>query len=147
MKKVVKFLFLPYQKKKLLGQSLLTVGAIRIALWLFPFKDLNEWLCNMASASPQERKVEWTVVDNVTAAVRTSSHYVPYASCLTQALAARTLLGLQGQNSELKIGVDRDDDGKFKAHAWIEIDGKIIIGKLPNHHNFNVLRSSGSATI
>lgn len=147
MKKILKFLFLPYQKKKLLGQSLIAVSAIRLSLWLFPFKRLNRWLCAFAAAESDDQKVEWNVVDNVAAMVQACSRYIPYASCLTQALAARTLLGLRGQNSQLKIGVDRDEKGKFMAHAWVEIDGRIIIGKLPQHHRFNVLRSSGSAAI
>lgn len=147
MKKVLKFLFLPYQKKKLLGQSLITVSAIRLSLWIFPFKVLNRWLCAFAATESDDRVTEWNVIDSVTAAVQLCSRCVPYASCLTQALAARTLLGLRGQNSQLKIGVGRDEDGKFMAHAWVEIDGKIIIGKLPQHHSFNVLKSSGSVTI
>ncbi len=138
---------MPYQKQKLLGQTLIAVSSIRLSLWLFPFKALNQWLSNFASTNSDDRKVEWNVVDNVTSAVQACSLYVPYASCLTQALAVRTLLGLRGQSSQLKIGVDRDEDGKFMAHAWVEINGKIIIGKLPHHHNFNVLRSSGSAAI
>jgi len=147
MKKVLKFLSLPYQKKKLLGQSLVTVSAIRLSLWIFPFKALNRWLCAFAATESDDRVTEWNVIDNVTAAVQMCSCYVPYASCLTQALAARTLLGLKGQNSQLKIGVGKDEDGKFMAHAWVEIDGKIIIGKLPYHHIFNVLSHSGSAVI
>ena len=147
MKKVLKFLFLPYQKKKLLGQSLIALIMIRLSLWVFPFKSLNRWLCTFASVNSSGRNIEENVVDNITSMVSACSCYVPYASCLTQALAARTLLGLRGQNSQLKIGVDRDEDGKFMAHAWVEIDGKIIIGKLPYHHSFNVLKSSGSAAI
>lgn len=147
MKKILKFLCLPYQKKKLLSQSMIAVIVIRLSLWLFPFKTLNHWLSAFAPVGSDDRKVEWNAVDSVATAVQWCSRYIPYASCLTQALAARTLLGLRGQNSQLKIGVDRDEDGKFMAHAWIEIDGKIIIGKLPRHHRFNVLRSSGSVAI
>jgi hypothetical protein len=147
MNKIFKFLFLPFQKKKLLIQSLIAVGVIRLSLWVFPFKALNRWLSAFAATDSGDPKVEWSVVENVASAVRECSRYVPYASCLTQALAVRTLLGLRRQNSQLKIGVDRDEDGKFMAHAWVEIDGKIIIGKLPLHQRFNVLESSGSVTI
>lgn len=147
MKKVLKFFSLPYQKKKLLGQSLITVIAIRLSLWIIPFKTLNRCLCAFDATESDDRVIERNVIDSVTAAVQFCSRCVPYASCLTQALAARTLLGLRGQYSQLKIGVGRDEDGKFMAHAWVEIDGKIIIGKLPYHHSFNVLKSSGSAAI
>lgn len=147
MKKILKFLFLPYQKKKLLGQSLITISAIRLSLWIFPFKALNRWLGNFVAEKSDAPVIEWNVIENVTAAVQMCSCYVPYASCLTQALAARTLLGLKGQYSQLKIGVGRDEDGKFMAHAWVEVNGKIIIGELPHHRRFNVLSYSGSAAI
>lgn len=146
MQKILKFLFLPYQKKKLLSQSLIAVSVIRLSLWVFPFKALNSWLSSFAPTNSDDRQTQWNVIDNVTSAVRACSRYVPYASCLTQALATRTLLGLRGQNSQLRIGVDRDKDDNFMAHAWVEIDGKIIIGKLP-HHSFQVLKSSGSVSI
>ncbi len=126
---------------------MVTVSAIRLSLWIFPLKALNRWRCAFAATESDDRVTEWNVIDNVTAAFQMCSCYVPYASCLTQALAARTLLGLKGQNSQLKIGVGKDEDGKFMAHAWVEIDGKIIIGKLPYHHIFNVLSHSGSAVI
>lgn len=147
MKKILKFIFLPYQNKKLLSQSLIAVSVIRLSLWVFPFKTLNHWLCTFAAADSGDGKVESSVIDNVASAVQICSRHIPYASCLTQALAARTILGLRGQYSQLKIGVDRDENGKFMAHAWVEVDGKIVIGKLPGHHNFNVLRSSGTAAI
>ena len=66
------------------------------------------------------------------------------ASCLTQALATRTLLNLKGQKSHLKIGVDKDKKENFEAHAWIEKEGKIIIGKLPRHQQrFVILNLNG----
>lgn len=53
---------------------------------------------------------------------------VPGASCLTQALALRYLLARAGHGSELHIGVRRDAAGRFAAHAWVSVNGRVVIG-------------------
>ncbi len=146
MQKLVKFFVLPLRKKILLGESLLLIWLIRLSLWLVPFRWLNKRLASVSSDLNNNR-IDWLVIKDVTRSVKSCSRYVPYASCLTQALATRTLLQLKGQNSRLQIGVNKDENDKLEAHAWIEIDGKIIIGKLPRHHRYTVLSSSGSIVI
>ena len=138
MKKVFKFLFLPYQKKKLLCQSLFLVSIIRTCLWIFPYRRLNGWLSYFDSIGFDNKADDWLVIKDVARSVRACSRYVPYASCLTQALAARSLLRLRGQNPQLKIGVEKDEEDKLAAHAWIEIDGRIVIGRLPRHRHFSI---------
>jgi len=61
-------------------------------------------------------------------AVRAVSPYVPSATCLTQALTLQALLSREGIHSDLRIGVARDDASGIIAHAWVEIDGAVIIG-------------------
>jgi len=60
-------------------------------------------------------------------AVKASSRFVPCATCLTQAMAARMLLSIYGHKADLRIGVLREDDD-LKAHAWLEKDGRVLIG-------------------
>jgi hypothetical protein len=147
MKKILRFLFLPYQKKKLLFQSIFLVCVIRICLWIFPFKWLNKLVSYFDSKATDSEQLDWLVVNDVARSIRASCRHIPYASCLTQALAARTLLKLKGQNTQLRIGVDKDGDDKLSAHAWIEADGRIIIGKYPHHQRYLVLVPSDSAIL
>lgn len=130
----------------MLGQSLFLIWIIRIGLWLFPFKSLDKWLSYFDSTDVENRNTDWTTIDNVVKSVKACSHYVPYASCLTQALATRKLLQMKGQHSQLKIGVKKDNEN-FAAHAWIEIDGRIIIGKHSQHQSYLVLKTFGSAIL
>lgn len=139
MKKLFRFLNLPYQKKKLLGQSLLFVLGIRLGLWILPFRWLNGWLAKVGAANLDSRPVNWITIHNVARSVRSCSRYVPHASCLTQALATQTLLRLRGLDSQLRFGVDKDENRKLIAHAWVESNGKIIIGKLADLHRYSVL--------
>lgn len=53
---------------------------------------------------------------------------VPGASCLTQALALQWLLARAGHGSDLNVGVARDADGTFRAHAWLTCNGRVVIG-------------------
>jgi hypothetical protein len=53
---------------------------------------------------------------------------IPRTTCLPRALATRILLGRHGHAAELRIGVDKDHNGGFEAHAWVEAEGKVVIG-------------------
>jgi hypothetical protein len=138
MRKLYRLFFLPFQKKKLLCQSFFLVWMIRICLWVISYKKLSDWLFRFNSkGSSQDGK--WEVIKEVSNAVRLVSRFVPSATCLIQALAVRTLLRLRGQNSKLQIGVTRDENQKFLAHAWIEVEGRVVIGGIDDLNRYSVL--------
>lgn len=129
-------------------QSQFLVWAIRLGLWLFPFKWVNGCLSRFVSGKTAFEETDWGVINDVAGSVRATSKFVPYATCLTQALATKTLLRLNGQDSQMRIGVDKDEKESFLAHAWIEIDGKIVIGKLPRHQQrFVILNPTDSMVL
>jgi hypothetical protein len=43
-------------------------------------------------------------------------------------MAMQVLLGRLGQRSELRLGVARKLGGQLEAHAWVETQGRIVIG-------------------
>jgi hypothetical protein len=51
-----------------------------------------------------------------------------FDNCLVQAIAAEAILNMAGYPCELRIGVTRRS-GEFLAHAWIEIQGEVLVGK------------------
>jgi hypothetical protein len=57
------------------------------------------------------------------------AHFVPRASCLTQALALKYILGRAGHACNLQIGVRKADDGTFLAHAWVTCNDRIVLGQ------------------
>jgi hypothetical protein len=122
MIRLYRFALLPYGQKKLLSQSLLLVLAVRIGLWALPFTTLDRLLNRICPVA--DNTADWVAVRRVAGCVRISSRFVPYATCLTQALATRVLLRMAGQPSDLKIGVEKDENEEFGAHAWIEVDGR-----------------------
>ena len=122
-----KFFSLPVQEQHILVKAFFLLIMIRLGLWMLPFRTLQKILerlfhypvtSNWQSLSPE--KVSW--------AVSTVSWYVPSSTCLAQALTLQALLSREGIHSDLAIGVARDDVTGITAHAWLEIDGTVIIG-------------------
>ena len=144
MKRILRFLLQPYPTKKLLLESLSLMFLIRISLWIFPFGWLRKWLTRLEYRRVDHNEADWQVINEVVRAVRTSSRIVPRATCLTQALATRTLLRLRAQDPQLRIGVDKDAEDLLTAHAWIEIDGRIIVGMVPRHERYTVMNQSSA---
>ena len=138
MDKIPKFLAWPYSKKKLLVQVFYLMVGFRIGLWVLPSRFFNTSLSDL-ELSDDTRKPDWKIISEVVAFVRFCSRFIPHATCLTQALTARTVLRRLGQNCSLKIGVDKDQDRKFLAHAWIVIDGKIIIGNVRDIRRYSIM--------
>jgi hypothetical protein len=125
-----------------LTEALALVWHVRIALWTIPLDRVRR---RFAGALPSTSNEAAADPKTIALAVRRASRLVPKASCLTQALAARELLARRGIVGRLKIGVARKD-GALEAHAWVEHDGRIVLGRVPNMERFAVLPESAMAS-
>lgn len=139
MTRVLKFFNASSRERSILIRSFIWVTLYRIGLWILPFAVTKEW--TLGYVSPASKIFDEQLIREIVRAVRIASDYTPYASCLPQALAARKLLEDYGQSSELKIGVSKNE-GNFEAHAWLEIDGRIVIGRERMHSRYAVLGSN-----
>lgn len=142
MNRLRKFLALPFKDQKLLTQSLFLLAAIRTSLWLFPFAWINKLVSRLELRESNAELLDWIAIDEIVLSVRAGSRLVPFATCLTQALATQVLLRMKGQDSRVRFGVDKDEHNGLIAHAWVEINGRIIIGEEHRHSRFSVLETS-----
>jgi hypothetical protein len=131
--------------QRLLMNALVVVCCVRLGLWLMPLGELTKIAKKIAprfadSGRPQIPNFQLT--KKVCSSVRRVSRYVPSASCLTQALATQVLLARRGQVSTLQIGVKKGDEDQLKAHAWVESNGRIIIGGTKDLGKYTVLNRS-----
>ena len=106
-------------------RALLLVTTIRVALWVLPFKQMRR-------LTGDWKKVPLAVshempVSRLVWAVRAASRRVPGATCLTQSLALHCLLTRAGHHSQLRIGANKDQEGRFQAHAWVEYEGEPLL--------------------
>ena len=147
MKHLRKFLRLPAAERRLWITSLFLVGAIRVGLWLLPFRRLRRLAANVATESAAQAQAEWISPARIGRTVTVVSRYVPRATCLTQALAAQTLLGRYGYPATLRLGVTLGETGEFQAHAWVESGGAVVIGgteaELQKYAPFPALEGEG----
>ena len=76
---------------------------------------------------------------------RVSSPLVDHVSCLIQVLSARKMLLDEGIPSTICIGVRSASDimSKFEIHAWLEVNGYVLVGRLPGEKFQLLLRSGG----
>ena len=134
-----KFFELAPAHRALLVRTFALVGIVRTALWVAPFplvrRVTNRWARLRPDASPSPSQASEQLAD-VTQAVTRASRFVPRATCLTQALATRILLARRGIASVVRYGAARGADGKFLAHAWVESEGRVVIGGVTSPNRY-----------
>ena len=98
----------------------------RVALGVVPWKRLSSAL-DRRGGGERETDLE-RARDTIWAVHALSRRVLPDRPCLTQALVARRLLRDCGVEATLRMGAVRWPDGEIGAHAWLERDGKVILG-------------------
>jgi hypothetical protein len=106
--------------------ALFWVACIRAGLWLLPFRIVRP-IVESASRNPGPDVANELVAAQITWAISNAARFVPRATCVTQALAARILLARRGLASEVCYGGGRLQ-GRIIAHAWLESGGRVIVG-------------------
>src|SRR5450432_3329331 len=105
----------------MLTEAFVCVSLIRLALWVIPFRYLR----------PAPRVVTPHDTDRLAWAVLTAASVVPKSSCLVRAMAAQRLFARHGHSSDLHIGVAQSVEEGFAAHAWLNLGGEPVIGRMP----------------
>jgi transglutaminase superfamily protein len=121
-----KFVRLQSRDRAVLTRTVFTLAAARLATWVLPFDVGRRLLVGKQRTGPAKvtrEQIRWAMAH--------ASRVVPGATCLPQALAAESLLTRGGIAADLHIGVMKTPAGKFLAHAWVESDGRIVVGDLP----------------
>lgn len=106
--------------------SVLVVG-IRLALLVLPSRHVVR-LVRAVGARPVRNRVGTNEQETLLGCIRRVSRLVPGATCLTQAVAGQILLQRNGYHATLRLGV-RSGVQSFAAHAWLEQNGRRILGQ------------------
>lgn len=128
----------------LVVKLIVLLTTIRAAISLLPFSTLRKLIvrrprtCRPAGL-PRQRKV-------LALLQLVGRDLLRPRPCLPQALAGVWLLKRWGVESELRIGVAREETGSIGAHAWVERDGEIVVGKIPTLTDYTVLTPAATET-
>ena len=138
MKQLRSFFSLSASDQRLLITSAALLAAIRLGLWLIPFHLLRRLLSKFNRETRSANAGDEEVLSRIVWAVSVLGNRMP-GSCLTQALATQLMLGRRGRPTTLRIGVALNEEGAFRAHAWLETEGEIIIGGSESSSRFCLL--------
>jgi len=100
----------------------------RLGLWTVPFRVLQSFLKLFTPKEQGKVATDKEQAEQIVRATKAASNYVLYATCLTQALVAKVLLARAGYDVQLRLGVMKDEQENFQAHAWVESEGRVLIG-------------------
>jgi hypothetical protein len=147
MKRLHKFLSLTQGDRFLLLSALLLLSVVRLGLWLLPFQMLRRFLERISQVNLERQDVGeqprcTLTTDKIVWAVDVASCYMPGGvKCLARALTTQVLMSRYGYSPELRIGVAKGEGGRLEAHAWVEIQGQVVIGYLGDLSRFTPMAS------
>jgi Transglutaminase-like superfamily len=127
MGSLAKFIALPPAERRLIVAATALLAVTRVGLWILPFR----WVLRASDAlahRPRPRGDGGPSLERIVWAVGAAGRLVPWTTCLVRALAAQALLARRGHASQLRLGVAGGSGRAFEAHAWLERDGRILIG-------------------
>lgn len=130
MKSLSKLAALSREEKLILLSATLLLPFADIALRTFGFQRTQKFLSRKTTIVKPllfSRGDQLSQAQSIAVLVSIAARRSPYrTTCLRQSLVSWWLLQRKGIATTLKIGVTKDD-GSFKGHAWIELDGSPLI--------------------
>lgn len=125
-----KFIGLTREQRRLVCLAALLVGAFRLGLRLFPFRTVLRALARLPRGErPAPADASAFRRDSVWAVKAAGRRLLGDRPCLPEALALLVLWKRHGLPAVLRIGVQKGGSGAFRAHAWVEAEGDIVLGR------------------
>lgn len=141
MKLLLKYLLQKPQDLRLLFKAFALLTLMRFGLWKLSYARLRRVVGILGNKASSDRsKNEAISIEKLVWAVDRSTYRMPgKAKCLARALTTEILMNQYGYDPKLCIGVAKEPEGELKAHAWIESEGRVVIGKLRGLSMFKAL--------
>lgn len=131
MTRIRKYFALSPGERSLVREAYATVLAMRVASWMLPFGRVRDLATLMADRGKHVYNPRALSRERIAWAVMAAGNAIPGGrNCLVRALAGEVMLRRYGYPAELRIGVANPADEGFKAHAWLESEGRILIGDI-----------------
>lgn len=145
MQRLYEFLALPWRGKWLHLNTAFWLLVVKAGLYLVAFERLRGWLAcfDGLAGKPVETEEMRGIIEAIE---RMSRLLAPFRiNCLPQALVGHKLLREKGFDVQLRIGVLKDRCDQLAAHAWVEYQGRVVLGDLRGLERFAALPTLGAA--
>jgi len=137
MQPLIKFLRLSHRDRFLLASALILLLATRMWMRVLPFHLCRPILFKMQQEPAEAQEADGILVHRVVWAVSVSERCLRSASsCLVRAVVTKALLSWYAHPACLRIGVTKNEEGQLQAHAWVESQGRVVIGDLTDLSRF-----------
>jgi Transglutaminase-like superfamily len=116
---------LPNRDRRLVLKTMWMLWRVQLSLWFSPALALETYHRIVVNRSSSQHAPVYQILW----AIHTASRFIPKATSLTEALAAKALLARYGYDSKLHVGVLKAGTA-LEAHAWLTQSGNILLGEL-----------------
>ncbi|MGH9556977.1 MAG: lasso peptide biosynthesis B2 protein, partial [Terriglobales bacterium] len=131
MGRLRKFLALPGIDQRLLMRAAGRLAWTSLGIRLLPFSYWRPRLGDAPDCSTTPNRISTHPAEQIAWAVGVASGYVPGATCLVQALVAKSMMSRIGFPAQVRIGVRAGEQSRLQAHAWLVLSGQVILGESP----------------
>lgn len=128
MQRLSKFLRLPGTEQRLLVKVIILLNLTQLSLRLLPFKTVFGWFERRGQYAADPTDNHEQAVQICQAVNKAARHTLGKDSCFPQALTGDMLLKRHGYDPVMRIGVLKEGENSLRAHAWVVLDGGIVIG-------------------
>lgn len=126
---------------QILVTSVILLPLVALTLHLFGFKRTQQFMKSFSFSPKSFQQEDQKLQDGQTIARMISiaaTHSVYKANCLKKSLMLWWLLRRRGISADLRIGVQKEN-GRLNAHAWVEINGMVLIDDVNTIQGFFTL--------
>lgn len=138
MKRLVKFIRLPAFEKKVFFQAVYYHMLFRIRLITTSPQTLFRSVSKKSTFSKCSMLLD-IQSRRIAGIINAAGNVIPATTCLSKALAGYVILNRYGYQAKLHIGVSQDKERMLEAHAWLSLNGDIILGRVPDLERFREL--------
>jgi hypothetical protein len=129
----------PRRRQRLALEAALVLAGLKATMTFLPYRRWQHLVAvasggDRGSLSPDE------LADIVWAVDRVGRTAPRIFTCLPRALTASLMLERRGAHPALCIGVMRPAEAEVTAHAWLEVDGEVVLGSVPELDRFQRLQ-------
>lgn len=125
------FIRLPRREKIFFFRSIFLLSKYRVRLKTTPLETLIAQVEQERRAYQDHKKAD-IPLPQVCKLIHVAAGLVPLSTCLSNALAGQLLFAANHYPTTLHIGVRNSADSDFEAHAWLSLNGEVLMGGRPD---------------
>ena len=130
MRLIQRYFALSRARRTALHQTCLVFLLLRLLTGRLALKRIIRFLSS--TGKKDVSSVPHCELNDILWSIHAVNHRLPGATCLMNAIAAKYLLKKHCIDAQLLIGVRKDSTETLKAHAWVTVDQKIVLGDVEN---------------